>query len=174
MITFFEHKIIFCTASWCFCRHEILFLCNINLFLLTPDHILCNIKLFFKMLCHGDIFLLSRSNKKYNHLSKKCKISFSCDTKKLTSLFIYLYLFIFNFYIAHWHHVDLLCSGPRNKKTFNQSFCFTHLLDRWKQLRRAVLEKNYLGLIFVKHLWRAYIFTKLQASFQQLFQKWTL
>ena len=82
----------FCEVSSCFCRHEILFLCNINFFLLTwntcswkinlflstPDYFLCNIKLFastqncfscntkclfctlFRMLCHGDIFLLSR------------------------------------------------------------------------------------------------------------------
>ena len=165
-----QYQLVFVDTRSVFVQHQTFF---------SPQNFfLCNTKFFFgilfKMLCHGDIFLLSRSNKKYNHLSKKCKISFSCDTKKLTSLFIYLYLFIFNFYIAHWHHVDLLCSGPRNKKTFNQSFCFTHLLDIWKQLLRAVLEKNSLGLIFVKHLWTAYIFTKLQASFQQLFQKWTL
>ena len=143
-----QYQLVFVDTRSVFVQHQTFF---------SPQNFfLCNTKFFFgilfKMLCHGDIFLLSRSNKKYNHLSKKCKISFSCDTKKLTSLFIYLYLFIFNFYIAHWHHVDLLCSGPRNKKTFNQSFCFTHLLDIWKQLLRAVLEKNSLGLIFVKHL----------------------
>ena len=32
--------------------------------------------------------------------------------------------FIFNFYIAHWQYVDLLCSGPRNKETFDP--LFTH------------------------------------------------
>ena len=57
------------------------FSCGINLFLLTPDYFLCNIKLFvstqncflcntkflfwtlFRMLCHGDMFFLSCSNK---------------------------------------------------------------------------------------------------------------
>ena len=35
--------------------------------------------------------------------------------------------FTFNFYIAHWQHVDLLCSGPRNKETFDP--LFTHYTE---------------------------------------------
>ena len=153
-------KYFFCAISTCFCWHQITFCATSNFFLK------CYVMVIY-FYCHV-------ATKNIITCQKNVKFDFHVTQKKLTSLFIYLYLFIFNFYVAHWHHVDLLCSGPRNKKTFNQSFCFTHLLDRWKQLRRAVLEKNYLGLIFVKHLWRAYIFTKLQASFQQLFQKWTL
>ena len=54
-------------------------------------------------------------------------ISFLCDTKKLVSFFVHHKFFIFNFYIAHWQHVDLARSAPRNKETFNPSL--THLSD---------------------------------------------
>ena len=163
------------------------FSCNINFFLSTLDYFLNNIKLFvsiqnsfscntrflfwtlFRLSYNDDIFLLSRSNK---NMCQKNKISFLCDTKKLISFFLHHKLFIFNFYIEHLQHVDFLRSGPRNKATSNPSF--THLPDIRKQLLRAALEKScscYLGLAFVKHLWRANILAKLQASFPQLLQK---
>ena len=44
-----------------------------------------------------------------------------------------------NFYIAHWQHVDLLCSSYRNKETFNPSF---NLPDIRKQL---VIQKRCFG-----------------------------
>ena len=50
------------------------------------------------MLFHGDIFLLSRSNKNV----------ITCP------------IFYIQFYIAHWQPVNLLRSG-RNKETFNSS-----------------------------------------------------
>ena len=80
------------------------------------------------MLCHGDIFLFSRSNKNAITCQKKnkMKISFLCDTQKLISFFVHhKFFYIFSFHIAHWQHVDLLGSGPRTKETFNP--CFTHL-----------------------------------------------
>ena len=88
------------------------------------------------MLCHGDIVLLSGSSKNIIRCQKKKK-SFLCDTKKF---FVHHKFFIFNFYIAHWQHVDLLRSGPRNKEAFNPSF--THLSDIPRQLLRAALEKK--------------------------------
>ena len=69
------------------------------------------------MLCHGDIFLLSRSNK--NILT--CQFLFLCD-KKINVFFCVSQISYIQFYIAHWQHVDLLRSGPRNKETFNLSF----------------------------------------------------
>ena len=82
LINFLGTKYFFGAASFCFCRHAILFLltwstfsCNINLFLSVPDYFLCNVKHFvwaqkcflcntkilfwtsFRMLCHGNIFL---------------------------------------------------------------------------------------------------------------------
>ena len=82
---FFTHKIFSWRSIVLFLSTRNTFLCNINTFLSTPNYFLCNVKLFastenyfslntkflfwtsFRMLCHGDIFLLSRSN---NHLSK--------------------------------------------------------------------------------------------------------
>ena len=94
------------------------------------------------MLCHGDIFLLSHSNRNIITCQKINKISFSCNTKKLISFFVYHKFFIFRFYIAHWQHVDLLRSGPGNKETFNPSF--TDLCDTPKQLLSKSWEKRIL------------------------------
>ena len=84
------------------------FSCNINTFLSKPNYFVSNVKLFlstqnylwcntkflfwtsFRMLCHGDIFLLSHSNKN-NHLitcQKINKLSFLCDAKKLIPFFV--------------------------------------------------------------------------------------
>ena len=88
---FFSHKIFFDAVSSCFSRHEILFCAKSTffcwhetLFCVTPYYFLCNVKLlvsaqnfmlfhatrtfffwtsFRMLLCHGDIFLLSHSNK---------------------------------------------------------------------------------------------------------------
>ena len=84
------------------------------------------------MLCLGDIFLLSHSNKNITTCQKINKLSFLCDTKKLISFFLHHHFFIFSFYITHCQHVDLLRSGPGNKETFNPSS--THLSDIPKQL----------------------------------------
>ena len=81
------------------------FLCNINTFLSKPNYFLCNVKLFILtqnyfscntkflfcssciMLCHGDIFLLSHSNKNIITSQKINKLSFLCDTKKINFVF---------------------------------------------------------------------------------------
>ena len=53
--------------------------------------LLCNTKFFFwtlfRMLCHGDIFLLSHSNKNIITSQKINKLSFLCDTKKINFVF---------------------------------------------------------------------------------------
>ena len=57
-INFFEHKIFFCGSSSCFCRHEIPF------FVLHCFS--CKSKFLFwalRILCHSDVFLLSRTSK---------------------------------------------------------------------------------------------------------------
>ena len=85
--------------------------------------LLCNTKFFFwtlfRMLCHGDIFLLSHSNKNIITCQKINKLSFLCGTKKIISFCLHHHFFIFSFYITHCQHVDLLRSGPGNKETFN-------------------------------------------------------
>ena len=65
------------------------------------------------MLCYGDIFLLSHSNKNIITCQKINKLfRFLCIT-------IFLYSVFYN--ITHSQHVDLLRSGPGNKETFNPS-----------------------------------------------------
>ena len=65
------------------------------------------------------------------------------DTKKLISLFVYHKFFIFNFYIAHWQHADLLrVVVLETKKLLIHFFVFTHLLDKGKQLLKAALQKR--------------------------------
>ena len=110
--------------------------CNICLFLSTTDYSLCKITLFcfwhflffscntkflfwtfFRKLHHGNIFLLSHSNK--NIIKSQKKI-----------------------YVAHWQHVDFLRSHPRNKEHLFHLFVFTHLLDLRQQLLRAASEKR--------------------------------
>ena len=76
-----RHETLFCATSTFFLLTWNTFSCNINTFLSKPNYVLCNVKLFistqnyfscntkflfwtsFRMLCHGDIFLLSHSNK---------------------------------------------------------------------------------------------------------------
>ena len=152
------------------------FSCNINLFLSTQGYILHSMKLFFwhkidfraapsfcfghcslfRMLCHGDIFLLSRRNDDIIPCQKK-NIFFV--TQKTNFVFCVSKFFILNFCIRLWQHVDLLPSGPWSKETFCPSF--SHLPDIQQQLLRATLEKRCSGLINVKHLWRAHILVKL-------------
>ena len=125
-----------------FCRHEILFLAkstrfcrNQNTFC-AASNFLFQHKIIFRAapsfcfghrVCHGDIFLLSHSNKNIITCQKINKLSFLCDTKKLISFFVHHHFFIFSFYITYCQHVDLLRSGPGNKETFNPSF--NHLPD---------------------------------------------
>ena len=78
------------------------------------------------MLCHGDIFLFSRSIKNIITCQKKNKKHHFVTEEKINFVFCASqFFYIFGFYNAHWQHVDILCSGPRNKETFNPSL--THL-----------------------------------------------
>ena len=117
---------------------------NISLFLPAQDYFLCNVKLFvwaqncfscdatflfwtsFRMLCHGDVFLFSRSIKNIITCQKKNKKHHFVTEEKINFVFCASqFFYIFGFYNAHWQHVDILCSGPRNKETFKPSL--THL-----------------------------------------------
>ena len=98
---FFAHKIFFCATSTLFLLIWNTFSCNINTLLSKPNYFLCSVKLFIstqndfscntkflfwtslRMKCHGDIFLLSHSNKNMISCHKINKLSFLCDTKKL-------------------------------------------------------------------------------------------
>ena len=78
--------------------------------------------------------------------------------------FLHHKFFMFNFYIAHCQHVDLLLISPRKERTFNIR----------KHLRRAVLEKKVILLsrfnlckIYVKDLY----FSKTAAFFSTNFAK---
>ena len=117
---------LFCSSIILFLSTPAYFLCNIKLFVSTQNCFSCNTKFLFwisfRMLCHGNIFLLPSCNKN-TILCRKKKNSFLCDSKNLISFFEPHKFFIFNFYIAH---ADLLGSGSRKKTTFNLSF--THLI----------------------------------------------
>ena len=116
LITFLCLKHFFGAASSCFCRHQLTFCATSNFlfrhkiaFRATPNFFFWK---SFRMLCHGNIFLLPSSNKN-TILCRKKKNSFFCDSKNLISFFVPHKFFIFNFYIAH---ADLLRSGSRKKK----------------------------------------------------------
>ena len=84
-----------------------IFSCSINMFLSKPNYFLWKVKLFistqnyfscntkflfwtsFRMLCYGDILLLSHSNKNIITCQKINKLSILYDTKKLISFFKY-------------------------------------------------------------------------------------
>ena len=94
-------------------------------------------------------------------------------TKKIISFLVHHNFFVFSFYITHCQHVDLLCSGPGNRETFNPSF--TNLSDIPKQLLSNSCSRKkvsyYLVLMFVKRRRGAHILVKLQGSFSQILQK---
>ena len=137
---FIQHKIFFFAALFCFCRHEILFCAtltffvdmehffmqhqvvfvNIKLFVSTQNYFSCNDKFLFltlfRMLFHGDKFLLSRSNKIIITCQKKYIYLPFYVTQKIYFFFVYHKFFIFNVNIAHWQHVDLLRSSLETKK----------------------------------------------------------
>ena len=95
------------------------FSCNINTFLSKPNYFLCSVKLFIsrtqnyfscntKFLfwtCHGDIFLLSHSNKNIITCQKINKLSFLCNPK---SLFCFLCITIVLYSIFALHIVSML------------------------------------------------------------------
>ena len=139
ILFFLSLNIFFCTTST-FLLTWNNFSCNINLFQTIPDYFSCNIELFvltqncfsrkikflfwalFRMLCHGDIFLMPHSNQKYNDMSKK-KIMWN---KNINFVFCASQISYIQFLrctlaacLSHWQHVG---SGPRNKETFNPSF----------------------------------------------------
>ena len=71
-----------------FFRHQITFCATPNFSFSTQNYFSCNAKFLlwtsFRMLCHGDIFLFSHSNRNIITCQKKNnnnKISFLCDTK---------------------------------------------------------------------------------------------
>ena len=134
---FVQHQLYFCWYETLFratatrFRQDLITFCaTSNFFVLAQNYFSCNTKCLlctsFGMLCCGDIFLLSHSNKNIITCQKIIKSHFYV-TKKLLSFFVHHNFFIFSFYTAHWQYVDLLCSGPGNKETFSPSF--THLSD---------------------------------------------
>ena len=95
-------------------------------------------------------------------------------TQKKLSLFVHHKFFIFIFHIAHWQHVDLLRSGPRNKETFNPSF--THLSDIPKQLlsKSCSGKKVFLLSMFIyvcKTSVKGSYFSKVTDFFRAFFAK---
>ena len=82
------HEILSRATSTRFCRNKITFRATSNflfqhkiIFRATPNF--C----FGHRLCHGDIFLLSHSNKNIITSQKINKLSFLCDTKKINFVF---------------------------------------------------------------------------------------
>ena len=159
-LVFCRHKILFCATST-FLKKWFASSCNICLFLSTTDYSLCKITLFcfchflffscnnkflfwtfFRKLHHGNIFLLSHSNKNTIRSQKKIFFQVMQKKKKKSWFCVHHKFFTFNFYVAHWQHVDLLRSHPRNKEHLFHLFVFTHLLDLRGQLLRAAPEKR--------------------------------
>ena len=145
---FCRQETLFCVASTFFWLTWNTFSYTINTFLSTPNYFLCNVKIFvstqnyfscntkflfrasLRMLNHGDIFLLSHSNKNIVTCQKINKFHFYVTQKKLVSFFVHHNFLIFSFHITRCQHVDLHRSGLGNKETFNPSF--THLSDIYR------------------------------------------
>ena len=188
-----QHRLVVVDMKYFFVLHQLFFLltwnnfsCNINTFLSKPNYFLCSVKLFIsktqnyfscntKFLfwtCHGDIFLLSHSNKNIITCQKINKLSFLCGTKKIISFCLHHHFFIFSFYITHCQHVDLLRSGPGNKETFNPSF--THLSDIPKQLLSKSCSRKLVSVSRF-NVWktseRSSYFSKVAGSFLTNFAK---
>ena len=75
--------ILLSTTSTCFCRIQITFCATSNFLFQHKMSFLFRTSL--RMLCHGDIFLFSHSNKNIITCQKINKLSFLCETKKLVS-----------------------------------------------------------------------------------------
>ena len=93
---FMQHQNAFVDARLCFVQHQT--------FVSKQNYFLCNIKFLFwtllRMLCHGDIFLLSHSNKNIITCQKINKISFACDTLKLIQ-FLCIKNFLYSVFTLH-------------------------------------------------------------------------
>ena len=93
--TFLRTNYVFGAESSCFCRHEILLsttstcFCRIQITFSATSNFLFQHKMSFlfrtslRMLCHGDIFLFSHSNKNIITCQKINKLSFLCNPKSL-------------------------------------------------------------------------------------------
>ena len=95
---FFERKICFMCSLISFLSTPAYFSCNIKLFVSTQNYFSCNTEVLFwtlfRMLCHVDIFLFSRSNKnitthqkKYFYVTQNINFLFLCITNFLCSIF---------------------------------------------------------------------------------------
>ena len=139
-------------TSTCFSQHQSTF-CAICTFFWTQFFFSCNTKflfwIFFRMVCVGDIFLLSHSNKKKSFLCSK-KISFVFCASQI----FYVQFLCFTL-AACWSS-----SKWSSKQKNIHLFMVTHLLDTLRQLLRAALEKScyYLSLIFEKNICEGLIF----------------
>ena len=95
-----QHHLVFVDMKYFFVQHQHVFstpnyfLCNVKHFVSTQNHFSCNTKFWFwtsfRMLCHGDIFLVSHSNKNIIMCQKINKVSFLCDKKIKESQFFYM------------------------------------------------------------------------------------
>ena len=136
----FEHKIFFCAIT-SFCWHKTRFRATSTCFLSTQISFCAtsNFIIQHKIVFHATAnFYFGHSLECFvmviycycNVATKiaRLKKNHFYVTQKIFSFFVLHNFFIFNFYIAHWQHVDLLRSGPRNKETFHPSF--NHLTNK--------------------------------------------
>ena len=103
---FVHHHLVFLDMKHFFVQHQLFlstpnyFLCNIKLFVSTQNCFLCSTKLLFwtlfKILRHGDISLLSRSNKNIITCQRKIKFH-SCVTQKNNFAFFVSQIFYIQF-----------------------------------------------------------------------------
>ena len=95
--------ILLSTTSTCFCRIQITFCATSNFLFQHKMSFLFRTSL--RMLCHGDIFLFSHSNKNIITCQKINKLSFLCNPK---SLFCFLCITIVLYSIFALHIVSML------------------------------------------------------------------
>ena len=142
-LVFCRHKILFCATST-FLKKWFASSCNICLFLSTTDYSLCKITLlcfchflffscnnkflfwtFFRKLHHGNIFLLSHSNK--NTIRSQKKIFFQVMQKKKKNLgFVCITNFLHSTFMLHTG--SMLIFFVVILETKNIYFIFSYLL----------------------------------------------
>ena len=133
---FVKSKRVFVDTRLYFVQYQFFYL-SFFIFFSAQTCILADTKFLFwtmfSMLCHGDIFSSSCSNKNIITCQEKIKISLLCNTKS-SLFFVHHKFFIYSFYTAHWQHAD-----PQIKNHLIHFFVFTHLPDIGEQLLRVII-----------------------------------
>ena len=126
----------------------------------------------FRMLCHGDIFSLSHSNK---NITTCLKIKCYFMWHKKIILFLVHHKFLYSNFTLHIGSMLIFFMVVLETKKRLVHLLLNCLINgsSYQELLWKKRGSCCLCLIFVKHLWRVHILVKLKLSFPELLQKVT-